>query len=565
MVNSKNVAFRVNKQTPWTGPPPQAYGTVINCRKPGGKRALGGETEVKSQRVRLSKIDGSEDQDAKRKRGDEGVGHLQLREGVLPVGVLAHETGLALSARQSSPTPQPQVYKPTKLRRGKTSSKGVDIDCWHTILSFSDPAQLLELRTKISSCYRFLRDYPMLWKHSRTYYFHGTLPDPPAELTEFQYAHLRHGYGCMRCGTRTTRKTYWAFLRRWCKVCLQLRTIKEHDAMALFKNEKGEDISYIRKCLPSGIFDSWGNFVGVGPATTHSLKTVYLTSEIQQLVADFVAETKSNDGSEPVDMTNWIAAKVKVVNERHEFARKMELWEDMARQSTSSKHSGKKAARKTFFVWKASLLSPPMSLREVESCPSYRRAIAIPKEPNMTSWLLLKPKLEKEVAELRAKGGLPPMHSASGVHSASGDPTVGSAAGGSTAYSAPGGSTTYSSSSDSTINPSSGVLTTTSSSGNSSAFLAPSGSTTFPLSGISSMYAGHGGLTMHQLSGGSTMFPTPGNMTAYAGLDNSTLFSASGGSTMFPVSGSSIFYPASGSSSLYPALGIPTPDTEFQY
>ncbi|KAF2692097.1 hypothetical protein K458DRAFT_411765 [Lentithecium fluviatile CBS 122367] len=406
MVNSKNVAFKVNKQTPSNGPPPQAYGTVINCRKLSGKRALQVEKEVKSQRVRLSKIAGTEDLERKRKRGEDvDDGNVQSKALAPATGIPAWTCTLPVAKGQPTPDPDPQVYRPTKLRRAKSLSKGVDLDCWHTILSFSDPAQLLELRTKISSCYRFLRDYPTLWKHSRTYYYRGSLPEPPSELTEFQYAHLRHGHGCMSCGTPSTRKTYWAFLRRWCKTCLQKKTIREHEALALFQDEKGEDISFLQKCLPSGIFDSWGNFVGVGPAMTHSLKTVYLSADVDMLIAEYKTECQKDPASWDTEMPAWISAKVQVVEERHDFARKMELWEDSTRQSTSAKHGEKKRARKTFFIWKASQLSPPMSVREVESCPAYRRAIAIPKEPNMTSWLQLKPKLEKEVAELRAKGG----------------------------------------------------------------------------------------------------------------------------------------------------------------
>jgi hypothetical protein len=408
MVNSKNVAFKVNKQTPQNGPPPQAFGTVINCRKPGGRRALRAEKEeVKSQRVRLTKIADPEHLTGKRKRGNEEEKDAHSQDQLPPNDdPFRKSSSFAVSTRQPSPE-KPQPLKPTKLRRGKVPSQGVDIDCWHTILSFSDPAQLLELRTKISSCYRFLRDYPMLWKHSRAHYYNDSLPDPPSELTEFQYAHLRHGHGCMSCGTKSTRKTYWAFLRRWCKKCLQTRTIKEGDALALFKDEDGQDLpSSITSCLPSGIFDSWGNFVGVGPATTHSLKTVYLASDVHRLIAEFL-ETRKSD---PTSVPAWTEAKAKVVEERREFARKMELWEDGTRQATSHNHSKAKAERRTYFTWKACYASElSMSAREVELCPSYRRAVAIPKTPNMTSWLQLKPKLEKEVKDLRAKGG-PPAH-----------------------------------------------------------------------------------------------------------------------------------------------------------
>lgn len=413
MVNSKNVAFKVNKQTPTNGPPPQAYGTVINCRKPGGKRAQRGEKEVKSQRVRLTKIPGIDDADKKRKRegndpNDEANGDAKCRV----LAMIGPGSAVAVSTASAerpfaTASQRPHLPKPTKFRRGKTLSKGVDLDCWFTILSFSDPAQLLEMRSKIASCYRFLRDNPMLWKHSRNYYYGGSLPEPPSELTEFQYAHLRHGHGCMSCGTPSTRKTYWAFLRRWCKTCLQSKTIKENDAMPLFKDANGEDISFIQKCLPSGIFDSWGNFVGVGPANTHSLKTVYLASDVNKIVAEFNKESTDNRISWHAEMRTWVANKVKLVEERREFARQMELWEDSTRQSKSFEYHEKKQARKVYFIEKASQLTPPISLREMESCPSYRRAIAIPKDPNMTSWLQLKPKLEKEAADIKAKGGAP--------------------------------------------------------------------------------------------------------------------------------------------------------------
>jgi len=134
------------------------------------------------------------------------------------------------------------------------------------------------------------------------------------------------------------------------------------------------------------------------------LKTVYLLSDVQKLVAEFVKESKENHATWHAEMRTWVANKAKAVEERREFARKMELWEDIARTSKSYDYQGKKEARKLYFEEKASKLAPPISLREMEMCPAYRRAVAIPKEPNMTSWLQLKPKLEKEVADLWMEG-----------------------------------------------------------------------------------------------------------------------------------------------------------------
>lgn len=402
MVNAKHVAFKVNQQTPNYPTAPEAYGTVLNCRKPGGKRVLDEQREVPSHHVPLVNVPGSR----KRKWGGQEKGNDTERSTNLIAWPASDATTIASAMSQDRPfSTQKEQLRPTKLRKPLT--KGVDLDCWFTILSFSDPAQLLEMRSKIVSCYRFLRNNPMLWKHSRSYYYGDDMPDPPSELTEFQYAHLRHGHGCMSCGTPNTRKTYWAFLRRWCKNCLQEKIVKEQDAIVLLKEANRENFSFLLKCLPSGVFDSWCNFVGAGPAKTHSVKTVYLLSDVQKLIADLFRETEQNTFLGHEELRIWMEKRVELIEERRAFARKMEQWEDATRSTKSFDYQARKSARKVYFQEKASQLNPPISLREMECCPSYRRAITIPKEPSNASWLQLKPKLEKEVAELAAQGGPP--------------------------------------------------------------------------------------------------------------------------------------------------------------
>ncbi|KAL6707163.1 hypothetical protein ACN47E_004710 [Coniothyrium glycines] len=405
MVNAKNVAFKVNKQAPISQGPAQAYGTVLNCRQPAGRKTGREEKEVRSHHVALTNVGGP----PKRKRGEEGNDAFD-RSTKRSESPATNATALqALNAHRPLLTQHWAQRKPTRLRKGKTLSKGVDLDCWFTILRFSDPAQLLEMRTKIASCYRFLKNNPKLWEHSRKYYYGLDMPDPPSQLTEFQYAHLRHGHGCMSCGAAQTRKTYWAFMRRWCKLCFQSKTLKEHDALALLKDGEGRDISHIYKCLPSGIIDSWGNFVGVGPATTHSLKTIYSLPDVQGLVAEYMAESKKHPDPENMRLwyANWVGEKVKAIEERKAFAKKMELWEETTRTSKTFDYQAKKSARKAFFEEQAARLTPPIAIRIMEACPSYRRAIAIPKEPNMTSWNQLRPKLEKEAADVMAKSSSP--------------------------------------------------------------------------------------------------------------------------------------------------------------
>ncbi|KAF2441724.1 hypothetical protein P171DRAFT_434361 [Karstenula rhodostoma CBS 690.94] len=405
MVNSKDFAFKVNKQTPTEGSLPPAYGTVIDCRPASGKRGRS-EKEVKSRQVRLTRVPDPEGVDSKRRKretqdsiNDDGTATASKE---FSVGAMSTASASTASAEQP-PVVRKSQPAPTKFRRGTVLKKQVDLDSWFTILRFSDPAQLLEMRTRIVSCYRFLRDNPMLWKHSRDHFYDDTLPDPPSELSEFQYAHLRHGHGCMSCHTKSTRKTYWAFLRRWCKTCLHSRIIKEHDVLGMLKEANEEHMLDLLKCLPVAIFDSWDNYVGVGPGNTHPQKNVYILGDVEKLLEEYARERDENPATWHAECRVWMGEKEKVMQERHGFARKMELWEDHARQSKSSDFQEKKTARKRYFKEKAAELTPPISEKELQLCPSYRRAVVIPKMPNMLSWSQLKPKVEKEAADVRAR------------------------------------------------------------------------------------------------------------------------------------------------------------------
>ncbi|KAL5415612.1 hypothetical protein PMIN03_002573 [Paraphaeosphaeria minitans] len=405
MIYSRDFAFKVNKQTPTAGPLPPAYGTVIDCRPAPGKRGRS-EVDVKSRQVRLTRVPDPDGLDCKRRKretqdaaNDDGASTASTESSVAAMSTASNSTASA----ERPPAVRKSQPAPTKFRRGTVLKKQVDLDSWFTILRFSDPAQLLEMRTRIASCYRFLRDNPMLWKHSRDHFYHDTLPDPPSELSEFQYAHLRHGRGCMSCRTKSTRKTYWAFLRRWCKNCLHSKIIKEHDAVGMLKEASEEHMLDLLKCLPVAIYDSWDNYIGVGPGNTHPQKNVYILRDVEMLLAHYAREREENPATWHAECRVWTSQKEKVMQERHDFARKMELWEDHARQSKSSDFQEKKTARKKYFQEKAAELTSPISEKELQLCPSYRRAVVIPKIPNMLSWSQLKPKVEKEAADARAR------------------------------------------------------------------------------------------------------------------------------------------------------------------
>jgi hypothetical protein len=143
---------------------------------------------------------------------------------------------------------------------------------------------------------------------------------------------------------------------------------------------------------------------------------------VQKLVAEFHKESRERTPDTEETATwwaAWLAAKANKVEERQMFAKKMEQWEEMQRTARTSDYSAKKSRRKNFFKEKASQLEPPISIKELEACAAYKRAITIPKDPNNTSWDLLKPKIVKEAAENAAKRNLeesrPPTASTSGI------------------------------------------------------------------------------------------------------------------------------------------------------
>lgn len=100
MVNVKNVAFKVNKQTPISQAPPQAFGTVINCRKPGGKRASKELKEVRSHSVPLTNVPGSK----KRRRDEQKSEELQQQINFITSSPQMRRLRWSLCAKAASPS-----------------------------------------------------------------------------------------------------------------------------------------------------------------------------------------------------------------------------------------------------------------------------------------------------------------------------------------------------------------------------------------------------------------------------------------------------------------------------
>jgi hypothetical protein len=420
MVNSKFVAFKVDKQVPLQGPHQAPTSIVLNCRKGGGKRRSKAGQAADSHPVSVTKLlnpgkkrqRDEEDQD--RKCESQSSKSPKLSVGTSPHSGQSSQGSRALSPQTPSSTPgQSSIglggstpvrpLKRTRLSRRKPFTGEWHTDIWWHVMTVSNPAQLLQFREHIRLCFHLLDRYPKIWEHSRVHTYGDDVPNPPSEINEFQYASLRHGTGCMSCHKEKTRKPYWAFLRRWCKDCLKSKLILDHEAIPMMASipmpsENGEELSSLMRCLPSGVLDTWGNFLGVGPATTHSLKTVYVRDDVEKLVAECTARLKANDFVWTEEAKTWIREKTKLMEERRAFAQQIERWEEKSRQAKSLQNHNFKESRRTYFAQRANEFDPPMLLAEMQGYRAFDRSIKITKPPNLSCWQMLKPKLEVERA-----------------------------------------------------------------------------------------------------------------------------------------------------------------------
>ena len=143
------------------------------------------------------------------------------------------DDGQPLQKKKRGPPPS-RVYKPraprkapTRLRKDRPVQTGLPMDIWRMILGFCSLEKLLKLR-QICRTFHSALDSDTTWRQARLHQFGTDQPGPPTGLTEMQYADLLVGIGCQdsECDEKCTRRTYWAFRRRWCEKCCLKNLIK---------------------------------------------------------------------------------------------------------------------------------------------------------------------------------------------------------------------------------------------------------------------------------------------------------------------------------------------------
>lgn len=129
--------------------------------------------------------------------------------------------------RRETPLPPKQPSGPLRLRVSKPVKAFLPPELWKLVLEQSSPALLLRARTLNRNFYTGLTNGSLqsIWVTSRQLTYGNDHPAPPTGIDEIQYADLLEGQGCQSCKNIKTRKTYWAFLRRWCEECLNDRVV----------------------------------------------------------------------------------------------------------------------------------------------------------------------------------------------------------------------------------------------------------------------------------------------------------------------------------------------------
>ena len=111
------------------------------------------------------------------------------------------------------------------LRVNKPVQTQLSMDVWDRIFANSRPEVLFKLRLVCAGFRDALSPDVSLWKESLDLEFGSAVPSPPRGLSWLNYAILLTVRCCQACGTKDNTKIFWAFERRYCKSCLERKTV----------------------------------------------------------------------------------------------------------------------------------------------------------------------------------------------------------------------------------------------------------------------------------------------------------------------------------------------------
>ncbi|GME65384.1 hypothetical protein GTA08_BOTSDO01057 [Neofusicoccum parvum] len=346
-------------------------------------------------------------------REDHGILVFKVQPQLARPTLPAPETVLgkrALSNELSTPPPPPKKTRatvkhsgPTRIRKDRRVQTPVYDDVWKRIFELSDPAMLFTYE-KVNKAFRgALTTYSHIWKNSMIDHFGEELPETPKDLQDRQYADLLSGQGCMSCREPKARKTYWAFLRRWCTKCFSEKVIKQEDCFAINRKFPG-----ILECIPCATVDSWNHYSYAGwgdengRSTASGNQPVFLKDDVSAIAAAYeeflgtLELDEMTDEEKDEKRTEWIKERKEKSKEVMDERLEIDKFEKKWIAARAAKSVDLKNMRKEFIIRKAKDLDPPMREEVLKLIPAFQENIKINKEFKTEKfWKVLMPKLEE--------------------------------------------------------------------------------------------------------------------------------------------------------------------------
>ena len=318
------------------------------------------------------------------------------------------------------------------LRKNRPVQTELDMDVWVTIFANSKPDLLFKLRLVCSGFRDALSPNSSVWKHSLNLEFSLksasglAVPDPPPGLSWINYTYLLTGRGCQACGTKSAKKTRWAFERRYCDSCLTKKIVwvcglhmpfNEHTNVLvtvqhedfIFDLEERQLYPYVPELLhslPRAEFGPSMEYMHpeesvMSPAQEFSYG--FLRSDVVSLQDEFLSVLGGVHGDGEIS-TFW-QKKIGENEDRILQLQKIEKFVSAYERAKSDARAGNREAKKAFYQEKALALDPPIETKILERCHSYILAYRSPRllRDCECTWPVLLAKLRVEEVKVRAE------------------------------------------------------------------------------------------------------------------------------------------------------------------
>ena len=291
-----------------------------------------------------------------------------------------------------------QQNRPLRLRLGRPVTTPTTLDVWRLFLQLCEPVFLLKARM-VCRDFRSILESAKIWKEARLRIYGPDCPDPPASLTERQYADLVTGVGCQAkdCADKKAKKVFWIMQRRWCEKCWKKRTLTDDALRAI-----NRVYSRVPMCVPHFSYDrsKKHHFIGRREDAPDWVRDpIFEVGYERRAVRNMMSEIDGLIGKTQDEKNEWFRLRELEKERLQSELRAVENFFETYKRVTRREKRGLEEARKTFFEEKAILMNPPMRPEVLRLTSAFHRAIAIRSKPTENTWQTLRVRVEQERRE----------------------------------------------------------------------------------------------------------------------------------------------------------------------